>query len=225
MNFSYTPIPVYPNVQLLPKHHYLEHHPALIRKFGPLVGLWTMRFEAKHSFFKHVIRHSNCFKNVPLSLAFKHQLMISYHMRASSFEKPVLEMTSVSTVSVDVLKDEIVENIKQKFPGTREVHLTKSVSTKGTSFKKGMIIAHGSTSGLSDFGQIVHIFVIQERLFFMVKRLSGWYSEHHRAFELMACPTKDIDLIELSDLADDYPLAEYFVGSLRMVTLKRHIHI
>lgn len=80
-----------------------------------------------------------------------------------------------------------------------------------------MIIAHESTSGLPDFGQIVHICVIQERLFFyIVKRLCAWYSEHHRAFEILACPTKDIDLIELSDLADDYPLADYFVGSLRM---------
>ena len=73
-----------------------------------------------------------------------------------------------------VLKDEIVENIKQRFPGTREVHLTRSVSTKGVSLKKDMIIVHGSTSGLPDFGQIVYIFVIQERQFFMVKRLSGW---------------------------------------------------
>lgn len=216
---------LFPNVQLLPKHHYLDHYPGLIRQFGPLVGLWTMRFEAKHSFFKHVIRHSNCFKNVPLSLAFKHQLMISYHMRASSFEKPVLELTNVSTVPIDVLKTDIVENIEQRFPGTREVHMTRSVSTKGVTFKKDMIIAHGSTSGLPDFGQIVHVFVIQERLFFMVKRLCGWYSEHYRAFELTACPTKDTDLIELSDLADDYPLADYFVGSLRMVTLKRHIHV
>lgn len=34
----------------------------------------------------------------------------------------------------------------------------------------------------------------------MVKRLCGWYSEHHRTFEFTACPTNDIDLIELSDL-------------------------
>ncbi|KAK0151230.1 hypothetical protein N1851_007633 [Merluccius polli] len=211
---------LFPNAQLLPKHTVITKN-TILHSSGSLVhsflsGQCDSRLS---SFFKRVIRHSNCFKNVPLSLAFKHQLMISYHMRASSFEKPVLEMTSVS-VSVDVLKDEIVEDIKQRFPGTREVHLTRSVSTKGVSFKKYMIIAHGSTSGLPDFGQIVHIFVIQERLFFMVKRLSGWYSEHHRAFELMACPTKDIDLIELSDLADECPLADYFVGSLRMVGLK-----
>ncbi|XP_034096114.1 uncharacterized protein LOC117562389 isoform X1 [Gymnodraco acuticeps] len=42
---------LFPDVRLLPKHHYLEHYPQLIRMFGPLVGLWTMRFEAKHSFF------------------------------------------------------------------------------------------------------------------------------------------------------------------------------
>ena len=37
--------------RLLPKHHFLEHYPQMIECFGPLVGQWTMRFEAKHSFF------------------------------------------------------------------------------------------------------------------------------------------------------------------------------
>lgn len=77
-------------------------------------------------------------------------------------------------------------------------------------------------------------FLILDRLFtfllfrrdcFFMVRLCGWYSEHYRAFELTACPSKDTDLIELSDLADDYPLTDYFVGSHKMVTLKRHIHV
>lgn len=29
-------------------------------------------------------------------------------------------------------------------------------------------------------------------------------------------------LVELDDLADNYPLADYYVGRLRLVTLKRH---
>lgn len=40
-----------PGETLKPKHHYLEHYSHLIRCFGPLVGVWTIRFEAKHSFF------------------------------------------------------------------------------------------------------------------------------------------------------------------------------
>jgi hypothetical protein len=44
--------------KLIPKHHFLEHYPALIEEYGPLVGVWTMRFEAKHSIFKQIVRHS-----------------------------------------------------------------------------------------------------------------------------------------------------------------------
>ncbi|XP_026017031.1 uncharacterized protein LOC113018186 isoform X1 [Astatotilapia calliptera] len=46
---------VFPQHKLIPKHHFLEHYPQLIREFGPLAALWTMRFEAKHSFFKKVL--------------------------------------------------------------------------------------------------------------------------------------------------------------------------
>ncbi|XP_026046980.1 uncharacterized protein LOC113035558 [Astatotilapia calliptera] len=46
---------VSPQHKLIPKHHFLEHYPQLIREFGPLAALWTMRFEAKHSFFKKVL--------------------------------------------------------------------------------------------------------------------------------------------------------------------------
>lgn len=81
---------LFPDIKLLPKHHYLEHYPQMIRLFGPVVGQWTMRFEAKHSsffFFKQVIGHTRCFKNIPLSLASKHQMMIVYHL-----SKPDLEV-------------------------------------------------------------------------------------------------------------------------------------
>lgn len=91
--------------------------------------------------------------------------MISYHLRSSSFGKTALETTNVSTVPLDVLKQEIAHAIEQKFPGTTEVHCTKCVSNKGVQFRNGMIVAHGSTSGLPDFGEILQICIIQERLF------------------------------------------------------------
>lgn len=43
---------VFPNVRFRPKHHYIEHYPHLIKCFGPLVHLWTMRFEGKQKVFK-----------------------------------------------------------------------------------------------------------------------------------------------------------------------------
>lgn len=43
---------VFPDFKLTPKFHFLEHYPDMIKCFGPLVCVWTMRFEAKHSFFQ-----------------------------------------------------------------------------------------------------------------------------------------------------------------------------
>lgn len=53
---------------ILKSFHMLSETP-LFRALSTNVALWTMRFEAKHSFFKQVARHTNCFKNIPRSLA------------------------------------------------------------------------------------------------------------------------------------------------------------
>ena len=74
---------LFPERKLLLKHHYLEQYPALILLFGPLVSFWTLRFESKRSYFKNVVRHTNCFKNIKLSLATKHQLMIGHSLFSS----------------------------------------------------------------------------------------------------------------------------------------------
>lgn len=41
---------LFPEIQLKPKHHYLRHYSALLLKFGPLIRLWTLRFESKQLF-------------------------------------------------------------------------------------------------------------------------------------------------------------------------------
>ena len=88
----------FPGFRLKPKHHYLEHYPYLVRKFGPLCDIWTMRFEGKHKFFKKAIRNTQNFKNVAMTLATKHQKAVSYHLDCSAFFKPSVEMTRVTPV-------------------------------------------------------------------------------------------------------------------------------
>lgn len=77
----------FPDFKLRPKHHYIEHYPDLVRRFGPLVNLWTMRFEGKHRFFKRVVHDTQNFKNVLKTLADRHQYMVAYHLSASGFFK------------------------------------------------------------------------------------------------------------------------------------------
>ncbi len=98
-----------------------------------------MRFEAKHSLFKKVARHTNCFKNIMLTLAAKHQQMIAYQIHSCSLKKSTLEVTSVSTLPVDVLK-EVVTVLRLKYPGINEVHLAKNVTNNGINYITGMLI-------------------------------------------------------------------------------------
>lgn len=38
---------LFPGIVLWPKHHFVEHYPELIKLCGPLLGQWTMCFEAQ----------------------------------------------------------------------------------------------------------------------------------------------------------------------------------
>ena len=94
-----------------PKHHFLFHYPRMFLNNGPLIKVWAMRMESKHTFFKSVLRTARNFKNVALTCATRHQMaQISFYyyglFSSSKFEVPddapnvndVLRITSDSSL-------------------------------------------------------------------------------------------------------------------------------
>ena len=57
----------------------------IFNRFGPLRQHWTMRFEAKHSYFKKITQSVGNFINLPYTLAMRHQKLQCYH-RMNNFE-------------------------------------------------------------------------------------------------------------------------------------------
>ena len=49
---------------------------------GPLCQYWSLRFEGKHSYFKDIARRINCFKNIPITLAFHQQRLTCYYVNS-----------------------------------------------------------------------------------------------------------------------------------------------
>lgn len=113
-----------------------------------------MHYEAKHSYFKQVIRHTSCFKNAYFSLTLKHQMTIAYHLSSPCLVKSDLEVSSVSNLSVDFLRGDIAQVIRKKLPDTSEIHLAHFVTTKGITYRKGMILAHRVAGGFCEIYQI-----------------------------------------------------------------------
>ena len=60
-----------------PKSHFLKHYPEMIQRFGPLVK--TLRFEAKHSYFKGLSQITSNRKNNCQTLAKRHQYTMYLH--------------------------------------------------------------------------------------------------------------------------------------------------
>ena len=48
-------------------------------RYGPLVNLWSMRFEAKHKEFKNVAKRG-AFKNILKTLCYHHQRLKAYYL-------------------------------------------------------------------------------------------------------------------------------------------------
>ena len=59
---------------------YINHN-----RCGPVCHFWSMRFESKHSYFKDVARRVKCFKNIPKTLATRHQQLMCYYLNSSNF--------------------------------------------------------------------------------------------------------------------------------------------
>ena len=65
-------VALYGKENFIPKFHFMLHYPSQILDVGPMVRTWTMRHEAKLSFFKKASRLAN-FKNVAQSVVNRHQ--------------------------------------------------------------------------------------------------------------------------------------------------------
>lgn len=181
-----------------------------------------MRFKAKHSFFEKVVHDVHNFKNILVTLATKHQLTMAYYFDGPSFSPPLhvekLKVVKINTLNA-VIKSEVQK--KKTFPHNDMVSLASSVNFQGIHYKGGMVLSAGECSGLPEFHKIMHILVDCSKVFFLCQKLSAWYIEQYRCFEIVERTA--FTVLEPEDLNDHYPLTAYMVGGKMLLVLKRFL--
>ena len=105
----------FPDHRLLPKHHFMVHYPTCLRKIGPLIHVWCMRYEAKHEYFSRVADAVRNYKNICKSLAKRHQVMQAYHFLA---RKPLeaFEVRPGKQTDVLGLTNDYIHLVMEKIP-------------------------------------------------------------------------------------------------------------
>ena len=140
----------------------------MIKVFGPLVK--TLRFEAKHSFFKSSIGLSKNRKNIFQSMAKRHQMFMYLHYQNQnllSHEEPVATCLKKKTIEsfMPYEQEVILESII--FFSTDLLCQAKSVSFYGVKYNSGECVVLSSHNVDYRFGFIDSVFFHNARVYLL----------------------------------------------------------
>lgn len=179
---------LYPHKSLIPKHHFMIHYPSSVRKIGPLLYMWSMRFEAKHKLFKDSFKN---FKNITKSLAKKHQMAIAYHWETFTLKHNEYgPIKSFSLTDENVVNNEMLE---------KKVFSASWVKVDGVEYKAGLVICSEMEEDMPVFCQITNVLLVEEHIFLLTNKLfTESFDDHHHAFRVVQ--TEERCITKMSEL-------------------------
>lgn len=212
---------LFPETQLKPKHHFLRHYPALFLKFGPLMRLWTLRFESKHSYFKRCARHLKNFKNICKTLSERHQMYQAYLLAGQECSK-LLQVKDSCTFFSNLYSDAIKHAVKEFAFSENNTTVMTDVQFKGTAYKKGQFLVYSNDDQM-EFGELLLILIQNDTSVYVLMNIHKGIClpEYH-----MYSVTKDshkLECVNINDLADFYPLVSYILDGYQVIPLKHSI--
>lgn len=177
---------LFPNNNLIPKHHFMVHYPYVIKQSGPLLSLWTMRFEGKHNYFAQIAHNIRNFRNICLSLAVRHQ---QYSSRVSKnielhFGLKTDEIFKINLSDYDDSFD-IIESLNiflctQTLCGKNEMLSTNQIWYNGYNYKRSFIVCYEMGNVFPKFGQIYEFILYESNTCLLIlKVLDTEYFDRH----------------------------------------------
>ncbi|XP_066599984.1 uncharacterized protein [Prorops nasuta] len=172
---------------LKPKHHFLVHYPFIIRKYGPIKYLSSLRFEAKHRHLKNICSNITSRINAPRSNAIKHQMQQNYHFL--QFEGFSNFCDYGSALGKELRHDENYIKYKHKLPNNINVnyHLVDWITVYGTKYQKDMVVTIDNDRVFLIFAKIKHILLTEDKeiIFVVLKISTVSFIDHIHAYEVV----------------------------------------
>lgn len=200
---------LFPDRTLKPKHHFMTHYPQQMRLLGPLVHFWTMRFEAKHRFFKR-LAHIVCnFKNILKTLSYRQQMFLCYHIMSS--KDPVKGDLEVGPGSQEMIASLAGADLIVRALGVHmfdEVYVAKWCVVHGINYCKNLMVITGKIDDLlPSFHQILYVVVGENNTVFL--QTQKWttvaYDRHTHSYVIEQPEETLCSLVTVHDLYDYYP--------------------
>ncbi|CAN7944385.1 unnamed protein product, partial [Ixodes hexagonus] len=172
---------VFPDASVIPKMHYLIHYPRLIRLYGPLSKLSSMRFEAKHQYFKSLARKTRNFTNICRTLSTRHQLYEMYHL---SQPKDKITTSGCKQVPFEELPELLQDRLQELDHWSVQVTTVNSVTMSQRTFRKECVLPLTAfDDDLPDFAEVTMIVICNEKVFIFATILqTRFFDDHFHAY-------------------------------------------
>ena len=193
-----------PNVR--PKHHFLSHYPDFFKNFGPLISVWAMRMESKHTYFKSVLRASKNFKNVAKTCASRHELAQVCHRYYGLFPVNKFDIPAKSAPLESYLhtsSDSFVHQAAQHLQ--KDCLILRNMKIFGTLYSPGAIIVMKKESlGVLKVGLVKIIAFQNNQALFGCSTYIAKQSRYN--FYVTTDELEEFEIISYDELQDYYPL-------------------
>lgn len=150
-------------------------------------------------------------------MAERHQYMVVYHLSASGFYKPHLQVSNASSVLVSTLPN-VAKTYVEQSTASNVFYSTSKVCIDGTDYVVGMFLSVGQEGGLPSYCRLEQVFLVNSSVVFLCQEHTSHYSEHLRSYELFP---KNLAVHTPSELNDKTPLCAYSFNGRLLLTPKR----
>ena len=213
---------LFPDEPLKPKHHYLSHYPWLIYEFGPLINLWTMRMESKHTFFKRAARSAQNYKNVTKTLSEAHQLYQALTLTTSIDLLSVELQGATVTFDDELFSYDVARAIYASNLLTKPYQCSFSIKIKGSLYKKDLYVVCERKESALYFGKILLCITDAKNTpAFVISSLKGEWNNKLGAYELpVSLSDTNVRVCLYDSLLEYHPLPCYCVTGKNIIPLK-----
>ena len=216
----------FPSIQLRPKHHFLQHYPSAILKFGPLRNCSTLRFESKHSYFKRIVAATKNYVNVCFTLAMNHQRLQACLLESGLFPSEV----QLHSLINPIFSNDILSVLSMQGFQSASCIFAEKLKFRGISHEVGEHIVLEKQKNDLQLGKVKVLFLHGEIPYAIYQACNGIYMPdvglHVIVMNEVSCLDADISPLKCTSLTDIFcmePVHAYFVNQSQLLCLKHAV--
>ncbi len=185
---------LFPDKNLLPKHHFMVHYPSCMQKIGPLIHCWCMRYEAKYNVFKKQLKS---FKNITKTLAKKHHCQMAYIWQ--TFDPNAMKFGPGKMVLLNEMEVGAEMAGKLNVSTWTKVLNVKWVKHCGNTYRSGLAVCVQVQNDMPVFHVIQNIVIKDEHILLITTALKTLcLDEHIHAYKV--ADTEAPYVLEIKDI-------------------------